>query len=191
MKFSQAIVVLALGCSAVPAAAQDWTGFYGGVAASSASGDWQHVDGVSGTVSNSGDYSSAAILSLFAGYNMQRGNLVYGAELSAGRANDLCFADYPGECSDKFLDVKGRVGFATGKALVYGVLGLSSVEYDYAPPAYTLTGYNYGLGLDYRISDRYFAGGEILRRSTENDEFQGDATEHDFTTVTLRFGMSF
>ena len=193
MKHTSSFLSLAaVAClSALPAAAQDWSGFYGGAALSSVSGNWQHMDTPSGPITNFGDYSSAGMVSLFAGYNVQSGNLVYGGEFSAGRASDLCFEDYPGECADKFMDLKGRLGYAFGQALVYGVAGLTQLEYDYAPPAYTLTGVNYGLGVDYRVSDSYFVGGEILHRNTESDEFQGDVTEHSFTSVSLRFGMQF
>ena len=114
---------LALAASliaSVPAAAQDWSGFYAGVYAGNISGDWQHLN-PDGSVYNSGPYSSDRIAGAFAGYNLQRGNMVYGGELAAGRSGDFCFEEFPPECTDTFVDLKGRVGYSTGSVLVYGV----------------------------------------------------------------------
>lgn len=184
--------VLAAAClAASPGAAQDWGGFYGGLSVGKINGDWQHVDSGSGGITNDGPYSSGRIAGAFVGYNVQSGPMVYGGELAINRANDLCFEEYPEECTDKFVDLKGRVGFASGAALIYGVLGVSRAEYDYVGTPFTLSGLSYGIGVDYSIQGRYFVGGEILRRDMENDEFFGDITEHDFTSVTVRFGMNF
>lgn len=187
--FGSAFVVALMVAS--PVAAQDWSGFYGGVSAGSITGDWQHLDSGSGAITNDGPYSNGRIAGAFAGYHVQRGAMVYGGELAINRARDLCFEEYPEECSDKFVDLKGRAGYATGSALFYGVLGVSRAEYDYAGDLFTLSGLTYGIGVDYAIQGRYFVGGEVLRRDLENDAFFGDITEHDFTSVTIRFGMNF
>lgn len=179
-------------CAAAPATAQDWTGFYAGVSAGRTSADWAHYSGASGSLNNSGAYSNDRIAGAFFGYSQQQGNLVYGGELALGRTNGLCFADYPAECTDNFVDLKGRIGFAAGSALVYGVLGMSKAEYDYVGTDYSLTGLAYGVGVDYAFGGKFFAGGEVLRRNLENDNFDGgDRTEHDFTSVSLRVGMKF
>jgi outer membrane immunogenic protein len=185
-------VVFAAALGISPAVAQDWSGPYAGLSVGTASGDWEHVDGASGAVFNSGDYSSGRIASLLLGYNMQSGSMVYGAEFSLGRANGLCFEDYEDECTDKLLDLKGRFGYASGSALYYGVLGVSDTNYAYSDTEnYSLTGLAYGLGVDFAVHESYFVGAELLRRSVSTDEFDGDGTNHDLSSVTARFGMKF
>ena len=117
--FVASTIIAGFVAVAAPAAAQavagDWSGAYGGVTLGQVSGDWAHLDAV-GTVLNDGDYDSSAFYGRFAGYNFQNGNIVYGGELGLSDANDFCFSDYPAECTKGFVDVKARVGYATGPA---------------------------------------------------------------------------
>jgi outer membrane immunogenic protein len=195
MKLTTNLAILASAAlmAASPVVAQDWNGFYAGLAAGRVNGDWAHFSSGGGSPFNDGAYSSDTIAGAFLGYNYQSGAMVYGGELALSGAGDLCFEEYPTECTDNFVDLKGRVGYASGSALFYGVLGLSRAKYDYSDvETFTLSGYSYGIGVDYAFQGQYFVGGEILRRDgMDNDDFFGDSTEHDLTSVTIRFGMNF
>lgn len=185
------LVAIAPGSAGAQTAAGDWAGPYVGLSLGSVSGDWVH-SAPDGTVNNSGDYSNGGFVGAALGYNFQRGNFVYGGELAYGSANDFCFADYPAECTSNFIDVKARLGYATGPALIYGVLGLSQADYDFVGNIYSLSGTAFGFGLDYMIGARAFVGAEVLRREISNDNFDGgDATDHTATSATLRLGFRF
>jgi len=181
------IAALFLG---LPSHAEDWSGVYAGASAGAVNGDWSFFDSFDDPTVN-GSYSSARVVGAFLGYNMQQGNLVYGAELALSRANDLCFAQFPAECSDNLIDLKARVGYSVGPALIFGVIGVPRLEYDFSGVIYPLTGLTYGLGIDYILKNNIFIGAEALRRDTENQEFGNSSTQQDFTSLTLRLGLKF
>lgn len=188
MTWKTTALALTLLISAGAAAAQDWSGSYGGLSLTNLRGDWQHRN-ASGVVYNDGAYSNDAGLGLFAGYNFQSGQFVYGAEVAVAQPGGFCFEEYPNECTDRLVDLKARLGFAAGSALVYGVAGMTRADYDLGGTQ-VLTGTAYGLGLDFRLSEKYFVGGEVLRRELDYAD-QDYKTEHSINSVSLRFGMSF
>lgn len=178
-----AIALMAFGTGAVSANAQDWSGLYGGLAAGTGNGtntNWVGTFDISGSIAG-----------LFVGYNFQNGNLVYGAELAASKAGidiDTCGAcDY-----NRFIDVKARVGWSSGKALYFGVLGYGVDTYEVAPDQSDGDGLLYGVGVDFMVSDKLFLGAEVLRRNLSHDP-QGVfvAFDADITTVAARIGIRF
>jgi opacity protein-like surface antigen len=78
---------------------------------------------------------------------------------------------YSGRFSS-FVDLKARAGFSAGSALVYGFAGLSLGEYQYFEggveidefPAFGTSGMNYGVGIDYLVTDSIFLGVEYIIR---------------------------
>ena len=188
MKIAVKVGVLLLGLSAGAAQSQDWSGFYGGLNLDAAGGKMDY--GNSGALDN--DFSGSGF-GAFAGYNLQRGNVVYGGEL-AFASTDLTDVDVPAESFKNYIDLKGRVGFAAGKALYYGVLGYSFNTYHRDGSAIDSKGdgFAFGFGMDYMVSEKMFVGGELLRRTMinpSNDDYSELRSQVD--TLSLRLGMKF
>ena len=97
--------IAALALTGTVALAQDgsaWDGAYGGVTASSHSGDMLYDDG--GAFDLDGNS-----VGLIPGYNRSSGALVYGGELSYSDG-DVEEVGNPGFLFTSFLDVQARVG---------------------------------------------------------------------------------
>ncbi|MBL4807037.1 MAG: porin family protein [Rhodobacteraceae bacterium] len=124
----------------------------------------------------------------FAGYNVHNGGLIYGAEAaySLGSAHEDGTPDY--QFTD-VLDVKARLGFGFGDALVYGVAGWSSANWDDSGVDYTASGFNAGVGVDYLISDSFFVGAEYLFRDLKEDV--SAQFEAPLQSVQVRAGFNF
>ena len=133
----------------------------------------------------------------FAGYNFQRGSIVYGVEgaYSAGSIglDDSILAKWNYEFTS-IIDVKARVGFAAGNALIYGFAGGTASELTFTAIGeeyFSQTGYNYGAGIDLMVTDKVFLGAEYIVRelSDDTDAFRNiDAT---LQSVQIRAGMTF
>ncbi len=148
-----------------------WQGFYVGGLTAFETGEQNYF---ANDVFTNGPWSlEGTTFGAFAGYNFQSGTLVYGAEAAyaIGDVNsdipDMFGANY-----SSFIDLKARAGYNFGDALVYGVFGgsLGHWEDRTGPPdSGQSTGVNYGLGIDYNLSDRMFVGAEYLIRDLEGD----------------------
>jgi len=180
------IVAVALALCASAASAQDWSGPYIGASLGQGSGE------VGVPPSGLDTLDSGTVYGLFAGYNMQRNNMVYGAELAfqSGEIKSLAF---PTQGIDRLMDLKGRFGYAAGPGLVYGVLGYSTNRVFVASGATSDgSGFSYGIGYDYRINDAFTIGGELLSRKMQNDATAAILElEPDVSTFTVRAGMKF
>jgi opacity protein-like surface antigen len=167
--------------TASAAQAQDWTGPYAGLGVSRADGDQS-------TATLSFPLEGRPI-SIFAGYNLQSGSMVYGGELAIHN-DDASLTGFPAISYNRLTDLKGRIGYATGRTLVYGVLAFSQVEYQNGPNFFDdLDGLTYGIGADVMVSDKVFAGAEYMHR--ELDHTTDPDVTSDYSTVTLRIGMRF
>ena len=183
MKKILSTAVLLIGTSA--ASAQDWTGPYIGASLGQGSGE------VGVPTVGTDTLDSDTIYGLFAGYNMQQNNVVYGAEL-AFHAGEIRSAAFPNQGIDRLMDLKGRVGYAAGPGLVYGVLGYSTNRVFGAGTTSDGSGYSLGMGYDYQINDAFTIGGEILSHKMQNDPNAPLlAVEPDISSFTLRAGMKF
>ncbi|WP_374391639.1 outer membrane protein [Tabrizicola sp.] len=194
--------LLFLLCLATPAAAQDWSGFYAGGALS--------YDSISPNDLSYGDGPvdvNGAGLGLFAGYNFQSGNLVYGAELAATK--------HSGESDDgnylrpatalHSLALRGRIGFVSGKMLPYLAVGATRTSWqaNHAGSGLdadvwddTATGTSIALGLDWSLSERSFVRFEIERTNYGEDQidfYNGDIHnyEMDATHISVGYAMRF
>lgn len=194
--------LLALLCLATPVSAQDWSGFYAGGALgydSITANDLSYGDGpvdLNGTG-----------FGLFAGYNFQSGNLVYGAELAAikhsGEGDDGNFLR-PATALHS-LALRGRIGFVTGKVLPYLAIGAirTAWEADHwgsGLPADTwgdtATGTSVALGLDWSLSDKSFLRIELEKTRYGEDQidfYNGDLHTYDMdaTRISVGYAMRF
>jgi opacity protein-like surface antigen len=161
----------------------DWSGGYVGLSYSSVDGTMCY----DGTCNYIYDYSDDTAIGVFSGYNWQRSNLVYGGELNVtvGPLSQEQHADKLGN----IIELRGRVGYAMGDALVYGFLGYgtSRITHPAASP-YDVAGGTYGLGVDYMVTDSMFAGFEVSKLELighTNDDI------HNINVISLRIGWKF
>ncbi|MBL1436992.1 MAG: porin family protein [Rhodobacteraceae bacterium] len=177
----------------VPVAASqstDWSGFYAGGLVSFDSGELGYGSPGS-TIPFVYDFEKNTSFGGFAGYNLQRGALVYGGELAYNSAGSHV-APFDNEAQSFVLDAKARVGFAAGHALIYGVVGYSMTEWT-TSTSYSASGLSYGLGLDYMIGEHLFVGAEYLVRDMsgpreDNPNFVGHTA---LSSAALRAGWKF
>ena len=171
----------------------DWSGAYGGLGFGSVTGDLDFFDGDVEQALDDG-----TTISGFAGYQIQRNDFVYGGEISLTSPSDVNVTGFDtAEISDLVIDLKARGGYAAGDFLFYGVLGLSTGTYinDINNPndEWDLTGFNYGVGVDYDISSQFNVGAEYLLRDLEGDDPSGGSqtVQVDFDTLSLRASYRF
>ncbi|WP_431299926.1 outer membrane protein [Tabrizicola sp. BL-A-41-H6] len=169
----------------------DWSGPYAGLSFGIGSGDTQ-------TEGESADYDDGNVASILAGYNFQSGNLVYGAELGYSSVSDMVLVgdDLGGDDTfDSMIDLRGRVGYSAGKALIYGALGYAWGETTInGSDSASADGVSLGLGVDYLVSDQIFLGLDYTSRNLSGTDENPDNTfDFDATvnTVSFRVGMSF
>ena len=164
----------------------DWSGGYVGLSYSSVEGTMEYSTGPVAY-----EYEDSAI-GVFAGYNWQRSNLVYGGELNVS-AGSLDLAGF-NEKLDTRIELRGRVGYAMGDALVYGFFGYGMSEFGKpgVPDAWDVDGVTYGVGVDYMITNTIFAGLEFSHR-----ELKGNATTpqsiqtSSIDMISLRIGYNY
>ncbi len=173
----------------VAATEKDWSGFYGGLSYSATSG--AVTENTGGLLTPDLKPSSAA--GLFLGYNMQRGNFVYGGELDY-TAFDNTVDGFPTASVEDFVELRVRGGYAISDALLlYGFVGYASGSFEdtSAPSKSDLSGTSYGMGADYLFSDHMFAGLEVSRRDVSGKIPGGGTLGFDADAVSLRIGYKF
>jgi outer membrane immunogenic protein len=172
-----------------PVAAYDWTGPYVGLSYGNTSGSTQTIG-----PDAFADLEDGSAVTGYAGYLFQNNGWVYGGELAYSNLSDTLVTGFPEEVTDA-LDLKGRVGYAADRFLMYGVLGWSEVSYDRTliGDSTDFSGMNYGIGAEYAITDMFGMGLEYLVRDVDGDSLNGggQTQEFDLDTVSLRLGLSF
>jgi outer membrane immunogenic protein len=123
------------------------------------------------------------------GYNHQFGNWVAGLEADASYSdlnNDDDNAGFDAELN-YLATVRGRVGFAFDKALVYGTGGVAFGEVDYDngvdSDKKTQVGYAVGAGLEYGLTQNLSVKGEYLYVDLGDEDFGGENVSFDAHTV--------
>ncbi|TAG19625.1 MAG: hypothetical protein EAZ40_10480 [Rhodobacterales bacterium] len=90
------------------------------------------------------------------------------------------------------VDLKGRVGFATNRTLIYGVLGYSMGSYIEDGEDWEPKGPSFGLGVDFMATERLTVGAEYLSRDmTGTSPFGPQEAYVDLETLSLRVGFKF
>jgi opacity protein-like surface antigen len=133
------------------------------------------------------DYDGGAY-GVFAGYNFQNGNMIYGGELRYLHLN--LNDDASGFEVNSTLDLRARLGFAASEQLmVYGAAGWSIADAT-AAADFDMDGFNYGVGAEYNVSESFFVGADLTGRQLEGT--QGIFTyEGTVNTATIRAGFRF
>ncbi len=129
---------------------------------------------------------------------MQRGPLVFGGEFAVGKGNDLYIVTDPAYTAEEvglIVDVKAKAGYAANRALFYGVLGYSRVEWTIDSATlddFTNDGFAYGIGVDFAATNQLTVGLEYLSRDTSGDSYiANDDSEINLDTLSLRVGYQF
>ena len=168
----------------------DWSGSYCGLSYSSGGG----TD--AGSSGSTFDYFDDTAIGGFCGNNWQRSNLVYGVELNV-TAGSLALDDiWGGDELGTRTELRARVGYATGDALIYGFLGYGTSEYTwdgiFVSGGYDVAGGTYGLGVDYMVTDSMFAGLEVSNLELKGMPSDGNGEHtHDINVISLRIGWKF
>jgi len=182
MKYLLASVVIAASGAAWADGAA-WEGAYAGATFNQGGGGQEYCPCV-GTV----EYDLVGDMAgIFGGYNMSSGSLVYGAEVAAsfGAITEDGFPDYQ---FTNIVDLKGRVGYDLGTAMVYGTLGYSTADWDQSGTHSSSSGMLLGFGVDVMVGSNVIIGVEMVSRDLHNATEDFDAT---LETLTLRAGYSF
>ncbi|MEM1389253.1 MAG: outer membrane beta-barrel protein [Pseudomonadota bacterium] len=167
---------------APPPVVLDWTGFYAGAQLDSAIG---------GDLTDVGDID-ATLYGVFGGYRKDLGSFVLGAEvdymLGSGEINA---AQAPIDFDvDSLLRVGVEAGFDAGNTLIYGTVGYADLNLSVGGADQDGDGVFYGLGVDYRVSDRVIIGGELLQH--DFNDFNGAAgNDLDILTIGVNVGIQF
>ncbi|MBF9029516.1 outer membrane beta-barrel protein [Rhodobacterales bacterium HKCCE3408] len=129
-----------------------------------------------------------------AGYNVQRGNFVFGGELRvlAFDGYEEALAGIPLGSIDRVTDVRGRAGYVFGDVMLYGAAGWSWATFDNvaAGTEADLDGYNLGLGVEYNINENFFVGLDYTARTLDG-EAGVSSFEFDTNTATISAGFRF
>ena len=173
-KLNSLILGTALIAAPVMTFAQDWTGPYAGIQIGTSDID---VDGAP----LDGDGPSYGI---FAGYNVQNGNLIYGGEIDYD-TTEYDVGDGAVEV-DSTTRLKARVGTELGGGLAYGTAG---VVWATSPEIGDDNGYLFGAGYDFPVTENMTLGAEILQH--QFDEYDGGDLDIGVTTIKARVSFSF
>ena len=157
-----------------PITGPDWQGLYAGLSFARPSGDNFWVvpsQGPSTTDDFSGNVTSVTV-----GHDWQRGKLVYGLGLSYGAgdiiANPQTNTWTCDDCSttvSKMTSLRGRLGLAMGKTLIYATGGIlradadGMIEGSTSVGSDTLNGTIVGLGVEHLVSGNLSVSLEYLK----------------------------
>lgn len=153
----------------------DWTGPYAGATLGYGWGD------------DAADDAEGMLYGVYGGYDYDFGNWVVGGELEYNASE--VENDDTGVALDNVTRLKLRAGYDLGPALVYGVLGGAYAEVDAGGDNYSDTGYVYGVGMEYMVTDSLSAGVEVLQH--EFDNFDNTSEDLSATTVGARVSFRF
>lgn len=201
---------------------QSWAGFYVGV---HVGGAWGSDNGTvidanpadtthPFTLDSSGVFGGGQL-----GYNLQRGNIVFGIEadfgdmdLSAKASNSHIVNGIPFETTTSggfYGDVTGRLGYSFGSALLYAKGGFAFFEGDAkvhaVNPAFFIpetsasgfTGWTLGGGLEYAVSPAWSVKAEYLHFDFGSERSATDINtlccsyEHQLTVDTVKAGVNY
>ena len=198
------VAALAAGSTAV--SAQDWTGFYAGLSYGLNNGTAPNQPYIydEGYTSN-----NAGAAGVFGGVRWDLGNTgaIMGVELAYQGQSELTgpVVALAAECSSSFsgcydgdytltniIDLKLSVGTAFGNALVYGFAGVSSSGTSTDDEAYNGgSGANYGIGIDYMVTDSFSVGAEYISRAMSGYTDGNPENPKPLSSISLRASFNF
>jgi outer membrane immunogenic protein len=159
------------------APSSDWSGFYAG-----AQVGYGDLDSNGAGLDGTGN-----LYGVHAGYRWDFGQYVAGAELDWDNSDiDLGAA---GDTLDDVTRLKLMAGADLGRALVYGTAGAAHASATVGGADLSDTGYFYGAGVDFAVSDRWTVGGELLQHNF--NDFDSSGVDIDATTVSARVSLRF
>ena len=197
-----------------------WSGFYAGADVGYA---WMRDsltqnDG-SAIAFTSRPQPKGALGGVFAGYQMQSGNLVYGVEsdvelsgLKASSTNTYSGEDYYHTVKTNMRgSLRARLGYAVGPALIYATGGVAAASFKtgktnlYKPADGTQSGtstrfgWTLGAGVEYKLTSawslrteyRYTDFGSFNRLSDRRKLDIGSTVNHKVSDQTVRIGIAY
>lgn len=197
-KLATVLAAISLPMLTAPALAQDFSGIYGGINLSSDRFDAEDLSYGPGPVDANG-----LGFGVFAGYNWQSGNLVFGPELFLTTHNaDGNDGSYLLPFSAKrSVGLKARVGYAIGNIMPYVSVGTTrtKVAADHSGFGWmaedTAKGSSFSLGADWAVSEQSLMRVEIERTTYNDDFFDWSGDVHDYsldrTSVSVGYGFRF
>lgn len=168
------------------ATAHNWAGGYGGLSFSRVSGGINENTTPGGVTP---DMEGDNAFGVFAGYNWQSGNLVYGGELNYTHFATP-FVGFPGSQQENVIELRARLGYAVNNVLIYGFVGAARSSIEDGGISASQNGVSYGLGAQMAFRNNMFAGLEVGRRDVSGDVPTGTVGT-DIDTATLRVGFQF
>lgn len=155
----------------------NWGGFYAG--GQLGYGD---LNGTGTTLDGNG-----ALGGVHAGYRMDYGQYVMGAELAYNASKiDLATA---GDELDRIARLKLIGGYDLGRTLVYGSVGAAHAKATVGGASLSDTGYTVGIGADYALTDQWTIGAEVMHDKFDN--FDNSGTDLSGTSAQLKVGFRF
>lgn len=186
----------------------DWSGFYGGLAFGIASGDNTFSERGASASAFPGDWDGT-LTYLTAGYDWQSGSIVYGAALDFAigsiDAAGLESPDYGCGTScyievDNYVALRGRVGYATGSALLYGTVGYAQADAtaDFGDGIIagsdSVSGWALGVGAEFMVSERISVDVSYLNNDLGRLEIPDNCGDQCYTDVEfgqLKLGANY
>ena len=151
----------------------DWTGFYTGLQLG-----YADIDGDGGLAGDDNTYG------FHAGYDYDMGDWVIGGELDYDKTD----IDLNGGAAsiDNVARLKFKAGYDLGNTLIYATAGAARADTSVGNE----TGPFAGLGVAYRVNERFSVGAEVLEHRF--DDVGGIAgNDVDATTISLRGSYRF
>lgn len=148
----------------------DWTGPYAGFS-------YGNMNTQTGGTSNNG-----GVFGVYGGYDHDFGKYVLGGEFEYQDGNDYSIN---GVDVDNVMRLKGRAGVDFGQTLVYGTAGVARIDSSIGDA----TGPVGGVGVEYKVNDRFSIGGEALAHRFEDVGNTG--VDLDAQTYSLRATFRF
>jgi outer membrane immunogenic protein len=177
------------------ASVYDWSGAYIGIQGGYVWTDLEFPAGF-GLADENFD---GGTLGAHVGLNAQNGNLVYGVEADINytwNENEyVLFGDTYEVGTDWSGSLRGRLGYAFDRTMIYGTAGLAItngfVEGPGVDESETLTGYTVGAGVEHAFTDMISARLEYRYSDYGNEDFGLGLGDFDVNEHAVRVGVSF
>lgn len=160
--------------------AYNWDGFYAGLQYGQGSAE---LDGEG----NDLDLGDTEAWGVHGGYTRGFGNWILGGELDY---NKVDFDDYEGDAD--LWRLRGRAGYNMGQFQPYMTAGVAHISTDEDAGDISETGFTYGVGVEYLVSQKFSVGLEYTR-SDFSDVIDGSNSDVDLDTdlVSIRGSYRF